>query len=230
MADILAMQLTSIGAPVYVALFVVSLVAMATAVYKIVQFWQMGVGRRRATDAALARWTGGDTDGGLRQALSSATVLARVAAAVMSSLLREPNNHERARDVSTHEAIQILNSMTKNLRILEAVVQAAPMLGLLGTVIGMIKAFNALSQGGGAVDPGALAGGIWVSLLTTAAGLAIAIPFYFVSIWLEGRVERERSAMELMIEGLIQHQSDLKLPSDTRFTAVADTRTMRSLP
>ncbi len=99
--------------------------------------------------------------------------------------------------------MESLNIMTSHLRLIEAVVQAAPMLGLLGTVIGMISAFGKLSGGGGAVDPGALAGGIWVALLTTAIGLAVAIPFYFVSTWLESRIERERAAMETVISGLV---------------------------
>ena len=203
--------LTTIGAPVYVALLLVSIAATATVIYKIVQYAQMGVGRRAAANAAMARWRSGDGDAAMRQAAADRSGLCRVMSATMASLLSDPASQDRARDLGTHEAIQILNAITKNLRVLEAVVQAAPMLGLLGTVIGMIKAFAALSQGGGAVDPGALAGGIWVALLTTAVGLAIAIPFYFLSVWLEGRVEGERSAMELAIEGLIQAQVGWRL-------------------
>lgn len=210
--------LTTIGAPVYVALLLVSIAATATVIYKIVQFAQMGVGHRKTANAAMARWRAGDGDSAMRLAASDRSVLCKVMTAAMTSLLRDPN-HDRARELATHEAIQILNAMTKNLRVLEAVVQAAPMLGLLGTVIGMIKAFSALSQGGGAVDPGALAGGIWVALLTTAVGLAIAIPFYFLSMWLEGRVEGERSAMELAMEGLIQAQAGWQL-QDKASTAI----------
>lgn len=213
MFDLAFGLLTTIGAPVYIALFLVSIAATATVIYKTVQFAQMGVGRRASADAAMTRWRSGDGDAAMRQAASDRSVLCRVMGETMASLLRDPADHNRARELGTHEAIQILNAMTKNLRVLEAVVQAAPMLGLLGTVIGMIKAFSALSQGGGAVDPGALAGGIWVALLTTAVGLAIAIPFYFFSMWLEGRVEGERSAMELAIEGLIQARAGWRSPA-----------------
>jgi biopolymer transport protein ExbB len=85
------------------------------------------------------------------------------------------------------------------LRFLETVAQAAPMLGLLGTVIGMISAFGELSSKGGAIDPSALAGGIWVALITTAAGLSVAIPVYFISMYFEARVDHERSYMEAAI-------------------------------
>jgi len=65
--------------------------------------------------------------------------------------------------------------LEKNLRILETVVTISPLLGLLGTVMGMIKAFNVIAvQGVG--QPGALAGGIAEALITTAVGLSIAIP------------------------------------------------------
>ncbi len=56
-----------------------------------------------------------------------------------------------------------------------------------------------MAQGGGAADPSALAGGIWIALTTTAAGLSVAIPFYFLSVWFESRVEAERAAMEAAI-------------------------------
>ena len=55
-------------------------------------------------------------------------------------------------------------------RLLDTIGQTAPLLGLFGTVLGMIDAFQALQEAGQAVDPSLLAGGIWVALLTTAAG------------------------------------------------------------
>ncbi len=59
---------------------------------------------------------------------------------------------------------------------LEVISQVSPLVGLLGTVIGMIDSFNELELGGSLVDPSILAGGIWTALLTTAMGLIVAIP------------------------------------------------------
>ena len=59
-------------------------------------------------------------------------------------------------------------------RLLDSVAQLAPLLGLFGTVLGMIEAFQSLQDAGSQVDPSLLAGGIWVALLTTAVGLALA--------------------------------------------------------
>ncbi len=59
---------------------------------------------------------------------------------------------------------------------LEIISQVSPLIGLLGTVLGMIDSFNELELGGSLVDPSILAGGIWTALLTTAMGLLVAIP------------------------------------------------------
>jgi len=77
----------------------------------------------------------------------------------------------------------------KNIRALGIIGQIAPLLGLLGTVSGMIKVFLSIEKVGGPVNVGTLAGGIWEALLTTAAGLTIAIPTLIVYYHLEGRLE-----------------------------------------
>ena len=64
-------------------------------------------------------------------------------------------------------------------------------MGLFGTVLGMITAFKDLQSAGNAVDPSILAGGIWVALLTTAVGLAVAMPVSVILTWFETRVENE---------------------------------------
>ena len=94
------------------------------------------------------------------------------------------------------------------MRSLDMVVQAAPMLGLLGTVIGMIDAFSVLAVTDGAVDPTALASGIYTALITTAAGLGIALIAFFIATWLEGRIDRERNMMEAVMSAAIHGRVD----------------------
>ena len=98
--------------------------------------------------------------------------------------------------------------MSDRLRLLEMVVQSAPMLGLLGTVIGMIDAFAVLSLTEGQVDPAGLAGGIWTALTTTAVGLAIALVAYFLASWFESRIDRERNLIEAVISAAIHGRVD----------------------
>ena len=83
-----------------------------------------------------------------------------------------------------------INTFGKNIRGLEVVATITPLMGLLGTVIGMVQAFNKVAQYKGQVDPGLLAGGIWEALLTTAAGLTVAIPTVVMLHYFEGKIER----------------------------------------
>lgn len=82
-----------------------------------------------------------------------------------------------------------ISGLRKNLRVLEVIATISPLMGLLGTVIGMVKAFNKVAQYKGQVDPSLLAGGIWEALLTTAAGLALAIPVVILLNYFERKVE-----------------------------------------
>ena len=75
------------------------------------------------------------------------------------------------------------------LRVLELIGTLAPLLGLLGTVLGMIEAFQSMESAGEQVDPSVLSGGIWLALLTTAVGLAVAIPTVAILNFFERRLE-----------------------------------------
>jgi len=82
------------------------------------------------------------------------------------------------------------------LRGLSSIAHLSPLLGLLGTVTGMIAAFMNLEAAGSKVDPSILSGGIWEALLTTAFGLTVAIPAMAAFYYLEGEVDRVRAAMK----------------------------------
>lgn len=86
--------------------------------------------------------------------------------------------------------------MEKNVAGLATIAGGAPLLGFLGTVLGMIQAFQRIESLGGNVDASVLAGGIWAALLTTAAGLTVAVPTYFAHNYIVGRVHSEILEME----------------------------------
>ena len=88
-----------------------------------------------------------------------------------------------------------LNKMEKGFRTLSFLGNTAPLLGLLGTIIGMIKAFMVIEQAGGQVDAQALAGGIWEAMLTTGVGLAVAIPVLFLLHILESTADKRAHSM-----------------------------------
>lgn len=203
MFAVVARQLTSIGAPVFLALLAVSVVGTAVAVQKIVMLWRLGAGNRYQANAALRQWAAGDAEGAHRIAWRDHSPLGRVILQAIAGRWQWPQDKERAREAATGVALGLLEEMGSNVRILDTAVQAAPMLGLLGTVLGMIVSFNEMSVGSGAVDPAQLAGGIWIALSTTALGLTIAIPFYFLTSWIDGRIDRERTAMDAAIIAII---------------------------
>lgn len=89
-----------------------------------------------------------------------------------------------------------LQRMESGFRTLGVLANTAPLLGLFGTITGMIKAFMVIEQAGGKVDAQALAGGIWEAMITTGVGLAVAIPLLILLHFLEGAAERRALAMQ----------------------------------
>ncbi len=97
-----------------------------------------------------------------------------------------------------------LARMESGLRTLAWLGNTAPLLGLFGTITGMIKAFKVIEDAGGKVDAQALAGGIWEAMLTTGAGLAVAIPVLLLLHFLEGMVDRRAKSMQRVALILIE--------------------------
>jgi biopolymer transport protein ExbB len=130
----------------------------------------------------------------------SATVLARV---VRPALERweapRASLEKQLEDAGRREARALLAS----LRPFSVIAVIAPLLGLLGTVVGIILSFLAVSNGGAMGRPEALATGISQALVTTAAGLVIAIPSQALYYWLRGRVDRFVRELEATSEALL---------------------------
>jgi biopolymer transport protein ExbB len=194
---------------VFSALIVLSVVATTVTLYKIAQFAMLGVGRGKTAEAVLTDWLSGRKSAALSASKTAKGVASRVLTAVLAAQTERPEDTDWAEEIGRQVAMAELARMGKGMRALEAVVQAAPMLGLLGTVVGMIDAFGTLAQSTGGVDPALLAGGIWTALTTTAIGLAIALVFYFVAIWLESRIETERTGMEGLLSAAIHGRADM---------------------
>jgi biopolymer transport protein ExbB len=98
-----------------------------------------------------------------------------------------------------------LQSMERGFRTLSILGHTAPLLGLLGTIMGMIKAFMVIEMAGGQVDAQALAGGIWEAMLTTGVGLAVAIPILLLLHLLEGVADRRAHSMRCYSMLLLEH-------------------------
>lgn len=124
-------------------------------------------------------------------------------------------NRHRDRSV-IKEAIEdagrhVVHELDRFIGALGTIASLSPLMGLLGTVLGMIETFNAITAGGMG-DPAAMAGGIGVALITTAAGLTVAIPALIAYKYLRGKVQNlvvqmEKEAIKLVqaIEAQTQH-------------------------
>lgn len=99
------------------------------------------------------------------------------------------------------------NSFRRNLRVMNAVSNVSPLLGLLGTVLGMIEAFNAIASSDAMGRPELLASGISTALITTAAGLVVAIPAYLAYMFFLGRVDRLIIEMDELSQQVIDYVS-----------------------
>ena len=184
------LDLLSRGGPVVAILLFMSIVAVTIAIAKMIQFSALGIARTDHVERSMNAWQGGH----IRQAIellneSSVHPVARVLDVGMRGLAAGQSS-SLVREEVTRVGRDELERLRSWLRPLEIIATLSPLLGLLGTVIGMIAAFRSLEAAGSQVDPAILSGGIWQALLTTAVGLIVAIPALLLHNWLERRVER----------------------------------------
>lgn len=187
------------GGPVFAILFVLAILATALVLGKAIEFLVRGVGRHGAAERAVALFLEGEAAKALAVAEVSRSPVARAVAHAIRGERRRDVSAAAVREDVERAAVGLLAELRRHLRALDTIAQVAPLLGLFGTVLGMIDTFGAMERAGTAVDPAALAGGIWVALLTTAMGLAVAMPAVAFSVWFDGRIERERIAMESLV-------------------------------
>ena len=201
-----------LGGPVVLILVVLSIVSLTLILFKLVQFNHLGLGQHTLILAALRELDAQRNEDAIQLVKNSKSHLApllKVAALTPST----QHHSEALRARLTGQAEQLMARLQTGFRFLDVVAQIAPLLGLFGTVLGMIVAFQSLQEAGANVDPAALAGGIWVALLTTAVGLAVAMPAALVLTWFESRVAREgQLAMQIidvaLCRGLGQHSEN----------------------
>jgi biopolymer transport protein ExbB len=120
-----------------------------------------------------------------------------VARVARAGLEKHGRPRSEIREAIEDAAERELVRLERRLALIGVLGKVAPLLGLFGTVTGMIDAFRKIGDvGGGPVDQTVLAGGIWQALLTTAAGLAVAIPVLLAHSILESRVRSHAEDFE----------------------------------
>jgi len=191
-----ALGLLETGGVVMYILAALSVTALAIVLDRFWTFGRGGVWRRAASARALADWHAGRRGEAQRHVAQPRDPVADVLQVAMAGRMEPGVDDAAVREEVARRGAAWLESLRGGLRPLELIGTLAPLLGLLGTVIGMIDAFRALSAGGSQLDPAVLSEGIWVALLTTAAGLSVAIPAVAAHTLLERQLERLHHRMQ----------------------------------
>jgi len=180
--------------PVGAILVCLSIVSAAIILFKMMTLAGAGLRRTASANEFLRRMSENDRDAiqFLRASSAPLSRLLLVGATLAEADVPLARIEADMRDAATAYMIKL----SRLNRTLELTGLIAPLLGLLGTILGMIEAFRALQESGAQADPAVLAGGIWEALLTTALGLAVAIPAIIAFNLFENRIEvfRQRAS------------------------------------
>ncbi len=169
-----------------------SVVALAIVIER---FWALR--RKRVMPSGLVEsirdW--GAAGGVVNQDLESLAGGSPLGKIVAAGLLNQGKGRELVRESIEETGRHVVHELERYLNTLGTIASITPLLGLLGTVVGMIRVFNKITlQGVG--DPSVLSGGISEALITTAAGLTVAIPSLMFYRYFRGRVDEFVVGME----------------------------------
>ncbi len=179
------------------AIAVLSVATIALILWKAMRLMSFGAwSGGRHSEAALDLWRKGRTADAVAVVAKRRSLRAQLVHAAMEAALNPALDREAAEAETGRVARKLLNRARAGLRGLELAATIGPLLGLLGTVTGMIAAFQALQEAGSRADPATLAGGIWEALLTTAAGMARFLPPPGAPTWVENVLGGPRHDME----------------------------------
>ncbi len=184
------------GGPVVVILLVLSVVILAIVLMKAWQFYWIQLSERKFINLALEQWRERQYESAITILKASRNPIARVLETAMHTIRHKHCDIDIAREEVLRVAAIHLAAVRSYLKPIEIIAALSPLLGLLGTVFGMIEAFKRLEAAGTAVDPAILSGGIWEALLTTAMGLSVAIPAIFILSLFEQRIAKFQLALE----------------------------------
>ena len=214
-----------LGGPVVMILLAMSVLALTIVFVKIWQFRALQLGDLRPAREAIRLYYGGQPDTALALVTEARNPVAEALARALRGKLRGLPEARVREEVARHAGV-VVESLRTGFRPLEVISSLAPLLGLFGTVLGMIEAFRRLEEAGNQVNPAILSGGIWEALLTTAVGLAVAIPVVVLLNWLERRVDRITHEMDNIVArvftvDLSENQETVRCHASTRFRDIS---------
>ncbi len=190
----------SAGGPVMYPIILCSVVGLAVSIQKIIQLVLMPTGSDQLMRSVKVNMSQGRPVEAMQAAKAAKGPVAGLARAAVSNYGRPYNEIKDAIEMAGREEV---HAMERKMNVLDGIVTLAPLLGLLGTVTGLIKNFQVLSAFAGLTTPAQLSGGIAEAMITTAAGLIVAAPLMLIYSWLSVVIddkvaEMDRRAAELL--------------------------------
>ncbi len=181
-------NILSLGGPTALPLLIASIFSLAVIIEKTLFFARYRNGNTRLIKKVEMLLEEGDTMAALNQLKGKRGPAVKMLSTAVKHYSEEP---ERIRELLQIVGENEIKKMEKHLPILDVVAMVSPLLGLLGTVLGIISSFNILGATAGVGNPAQVSGGIAAALISTAIGLIIAIPTAIFYSYFSNIVERK---------------------------------------
>ena len=202
--------LLNLGGPIVYILLALSIYATAIIFYKLHIFYGVNFFKSERTARSVKTWLENNHDDAYESINKINDPESEVISFAMYQLLKHKKLTVKLESDIREEIVRLsderINYYSSNLNSLQVIATIAPLLGLLGTVFGMIEAFQQMEMAGKNVDPSVLSGGIWEALLTTAVGLSVAIPIVVFESYFRNIIENFKNNIESAVTKVLTSQ------------------------
>ncbi|MFH1459292.1 MAG: MotA/TolQ/ExbB proton channel family protein [Candidatus Omnitrophota bacterium] len=191
------------GGPVIIPIILCSIFALAIILERLINIYRSRIDTSKFMDEITAALKRNRISDALEICEQTQGPIAHILKAGIS---RHDRSREEIREAIEDAGLHEVPKLEKNLSALATIAHISPLLGLLGTVTGMVSTFQIIQQKAQAmypVDPSVLAKGIWEALITTVAGLIVAIPCFVAYNYLVAKVESLVVEMEILATDLV---------------------------
>jgi biopolymer transport protein ExbB len=197
------LELMQRGGAVMYPILLCSILALAVVIERFYYLYNIRIDTKRFTDELFSLVKRSK----IREAIQLCEATpSPIASIIKAGLLKYDESKEAMREAIEDEGRREVPRLEKNISILATIAHISPLLGLLGTVTGMVRCFRAIevkAAAGIAVNPADLAGGIWEALLTTVFGLIVAIPVFVAYNYFVNRIHNFTIDMETVATDLL---------------------------
>ncbi|MFW5998575.1 MAG: MotA/TolQ/ExbB proton channel family protein [Bacillota bacterium] len=193
-------NLLSLAGPMAIPLLISSICSLAVIIEKLIFFTKHKDNNFRLIKKIEMLVEDGDILGALNELKGKKGPNAKLLSTALSHHSEDP---DRIREVLQAVGEDEIKKMEKHLQVLDVIAMISPLLGLLGTVLGIISSFNILGAAMGTANPAQISSGIAAALISTAVGLVIAIPSAIFYSYFTNIVERKAHEMNLSMVDII---------------------------